>query len=210
MKTITPGRWEVRPAMTDEKTLDLITINPTQTKTFITFRNDGTIELGPDLSMDEATQKAASLLYEHYGRAKDAALTVERERAEKAEARLTETEKLLDEAIARAHVLHRKWAKAEAEQNEARRNLSIARSDGHHDGWRDACLASPLNVDRIERETIERCAKMVDEIAERHREASVKCHEEGLKDASQLASYAARSVDDIAAAIRAMREESHG
>ena len=68
------------------------------------------------------------------------------------------------EALATLERDRDRWAKRadriERERDEARRNLSIARSDGYHDGWRDACLASPLNVDRIERETMEQCAKV--------------------------------------------------
>ena len=143
-----------------------------------------------------------------------------RTRAEKAEAELYEVRRLLIECVnegtdgfADATVslefirgVPAECAGMKRQRDEALRNLSIAHSDGHHDGYRDGCLASLHDVKRIERETIERCAKVVAEIAERHGEASVKCHEEGLKDASHLASYVARSVDEIAAVIRAMRE----
>ena len=95
-----------------------------------------------------------------------------------------------------------RWAKrserAERERDEARRNLSIARSDGHHDGWRDACLASPLNVDRIKRETIEWCAKVAVDYA---RDSA------GFGDipADPFAATK-RAGEHIAAAILAMRE----
>ena len=49
----------------------------------------------------------------------------------------------------------------------------------------------------------EHLAGVVDEIAERHRAACSNCSAEGLRDAASLASYAARSTDDAATALRA-------
>ena len=48
----------------------------------------------------------------------------------------------------------------------------------------------------------ERCARLVDEVAERHRVATINCTAEGQRDAARFASYAARATDDIATAIR--------
>ena len=98
-------------------------------------------------------------------------------------------------------------ANAEAIARAEKAEAALAEAQIHHELATGRAVQAEARANRIERETIERCARVADEIAERHREASSKCHEEGLKDASQLASYAARSVDDIAAAIRAMRSE---
>ena len=120
----------------------------------------------------------------------DAALTAERERAEQAEAEILETRAALSLLEDQFAAMAERRRRTERERDAAIRE-------------RDAAIRER---DAIKRETIERCAKVVAEIAERHGEASVKCHEEGLKHASQLASYVARSVDEIAAVIRAMRE----
>ena len=83
-------------------------------------------------------------------------------RAEKAEAALAEAQIHHELATGRA-------VQAERDRDEARRyaedNLTIARQDGHHDGYRDGCIASQAQIDRIERETMERCARVADQWA---------------------------------------------
>ena len=107
------------------------------------------------------------------------ALATERKRAEKAEAERDEAQHLLvrcvnegtdgfagdDVSLEFLRNVPAECAGMKRQRDEALRNLSIAHSDGHHDGYRDGCLASLHDVKRIERETIERCAKVADEWA---------------------------------------------
>lgn len=97
-------------------------------------------------------------------------------------------------------------------RRELREELAKAIAPFHHADM------SPEEIDILDRiepvieaelaaarkEERERCAGVVDEIAERHRAASHECWSEGKREASQLASYAARCNDDAAAAIRAL------
>ena len=48
----------------------------------------------------------------------------------------------------------------------------------------------------------ERCISVVQGIADRHTLAASSCHLDGEKDAAALASYCARSIDDIAAILK--------
>jgi hypothetical protein len=148
------------------------------------------------------------------------ALTVERERAEKAEAERDEAQHLLIRCVSEGtdgfagdavsleflRSVPAECAGVKRQRDEARRNLSIARSDGHHDGYRDGCIASQHNVDRIEREIIERCvAAFTGEPGRITPSWAVQIiravHKEAIADRATTAEPDDGSVDRVARAI---------
>ena len=77
-----------------------------------------------------------------------------------------------------------------AERDEARANLNVARSDGHHDGYRDGCQASQGRADALQRRLNE---------AERERDMLMEAHKTGRYEPMHAAyEYVRNAIEDRA------------
>lgn len=74
--------------------------------------------------------------------------------------------------------------------------------DDHIDNLRAIARAIMAAAEAATKRERERCISVVRGISDRHTLAASSCHLDGEKDAAALASYCARSIDDIAAILK--------